>query len=69
MANNRLYIRDKESGEIFLLAKSTGNGWYFCQDAERLDGFFGMKDMGASFGDGYENTTLELFAENDECPT
>jgi hypothetical protein len=28
MANNRLIIRDTETGEEFILAKSMGTGWY-----------------------------------------
>jgi len=68
MANNRLYLRDTESGEIFLLAKSMGTGWYFCQTDERVNSFFEMRDMGASYGDCYVKSTLELFAENDDCP-
>lgn len=27
MSNNRLYIKDTETGEKFLLAKGWGNGW------------------------------------------
>ncbi len=56
MANNRLFIMDTETGDIIMLAKSMGVGWYTRGGIEqRLDDFFdedGDRDQGASYGAG-----------------
>ena len=56
MANNRIFIVDTETGDIIMLAKSMGAGWYTRGGIEeRLDDFFdenGDRDQGASHGAG-----------------
>jgi hypothetical protein len=45
MANNRLYIVDRSTGEWVCIAKSMAGGWYALGDVlERLDKFFERKD-------------------------
>lgn len=69
MANNRLYIVDPESGEHFLLARSTTESWYVASDPEtfvaRLNEWFEMKDPKATFGSINGLTTLVLKTEGD----
>lgn len=69
MANNRLYLRDKRTGDLFLLAKSFGNGWalWNLEEPERLDRlqrWLEDHDGDASYHNCYgKPTALELLTE------
>lgn len=72
MANNRLYLYDRESNEAFMLAKSSGEGWYPAPRGElddlmgRLRQWFELRDYGASYGNCFNGfTTLQLMTERD----
>lgn len=78
MANNRLYIRDRESGRRFYLARTMGTRWLLACSAEELqswlDGFDRVGDTrhrGApadllALDDDAEHTTqLELFDDKE----
>ena len=64
MANNRLYIHDKKSGERHLLAKSFGCGWVLT-DPDSLSNF--LSDPGTDEHGAWQNlakpTDLELVTE------
>jgi hypothetical protein len=72
MANNRLFLYDPESHEAFMLAKSSGEGWYLALRYElddmlaRLDQWFELRDLGASYGNCVNRlTSLRLMTEGD----
>lgn len=79
MANNRLYILDKTSGDKFLLAKSFGEGWNLWWPGsinddqtelllERINIFtawINSHDLLASKGNCFYKTQLTFEAEND----
>lgn len=44
MANNRLWLVDKETGRRILLAKGWGSGWDAWANEGSLDGFFTPPD-------------------------
>ncbi len=76
MANNRLYILDTLTGEVFPLCKALGNGWYVGAHHENdgrdltrnLDEWMesdkdgNIRDLGSGLGD--EPTRLRLVDEN-----
>lgn len=72
MANNRLYILDRLTGEVFPLCKAMGNGWYVGVGAETLaerltewmesDAKGNVRDLAC--GIGGEPTRLCLVDEN-----
>ena len=65
MANNRLYIRDSETGDHILLAKSFGHGWDVRLEEESLGRWLQQRDIEASYGNtGDLPTKLELVTEN-----
>jgi hypothetical protein len=65
MANNRLYIVDRETGEQFYLAKSLGSGWYLGAtfDAEALDKWLGERGDWGCTVNGRAPTALTLVDE------
>jgi hypothetical protein len=73
MANNRLYLYDPDTHEAFLLAKTLASGWYVNyrragdgpEVGEDLDGWFELRDVGASYGSCAEPTRLRLCTEQD----
>jgi hypothetical protein len=66
MANNRLFIRNKTTGEYFCFLKSFGEGWEIRSSAEELERKIAELFDNASFGNGYDAATdLELVTEND----
>lgn len=62
MANNRLYIKDPETGSRMMIAKSAGSGWYVCHG--EIDEWFNLKDVEASYDMCPGKTTLVLESEN-----
>ena len=66
MANNRLFIRNRKTGEFTCFLKSFGGGWEIRNTAEQIE-----KDVAdllddASFGNCFGAATdLELVTEND----
>lgn len=64
MANNRLYIRDTETGEEIMLAKGYAGsvGWGMWAQAEQLREWLDEHDFDASVGHGA--TRLVLYDEN-----
>lgn len=64
MANNRLYIRDTETGEEIMLAKGYAGsvGWGLWAQAEQLREWLDEHDFDASVGLGA--TRLVLYDEN-----
>lgn len=64
MANNRLYIKDLETGERFLIAKSWGDGWICWHHLEMLTEWFGGRDGKASYGNT-SNTKSNLMLETE----
>lgn len=77
MANNRLYIVDTETGDKFLLAKSSADGWYVytlnesgesdpTNFVQKLNEFLDLIDTAAAYDLTDGNTTLVLVAENDK---
>lgn len=66
MANNRLYLRDPETGEQMLLAKSFGLGWSVYPTVDELSAWLEGRDVAASYGNcASQGTRLQLVAEND----
>lgn len=66
MANNRLFIRNRTTGEFCTFLKSFGNGWEIRETADVIEGR--VRDLldDASFGNCFGAATeLELVAEND----
>ncbi len=66
MANNRLWIKNTETGEKLLLAKSFGHGWKLWDDAKGLAEWLDTADFGASFGNCSAPSVLVLVTENEE---
>lgn len=63
MANNRLYIRDKATGDLFYLARSNAPaGWRLVCRPEDFDQWAAGRDLVAVEGDG--TTQLDL---TDDC--
>ena len=66
MANNRLFIRNRKTGEFTCFLKSFGGGWEIRKTAEQIE-----KDVAELLDDAsFDNcvgaaTDLELVAEND----
>lgn len=78
MANNRLYIVDRTTGDAFLLAKSFGVGWQVWGGEravgeagvpleERLEAWLDGRDMEAAYGTPSRETVLALACEQDEA--
>ena len=66
MANNRLYLRNRKTGDFFTIAKSFGNGWKIVVTFLDLQRWIDSLSDDASFGDGLDVATdLELVAESD----
>jgi hypothetical protein len=72
MANNRLFLYDPEANEAFMLAKSSGEGWYVWSRHElddvmgRLERWCERRDVGASYGNCLNGlTVLRLMTEGD----
>ena len=70
MANNRLYIYDRETGDKFCLCKTMGAGWYpFEPDGQplgpRLWEWIRDRDQNASGFKDDGKTQLFLVTEND----
>lgn len=63
MANNRLYLRDTETGEEILLAKgyAGSGGWSLRKEVEKLEDWLDQHDFDASLGG---NTRLVVYDEN-----
>lgn len=63
MANNRLYLRDSETGEEILLAKgyAGSGGWTLRRDVQKLEEWLDEHDFDSSLG-GY--TGLVVYDEN-----
>lgn len=73
MANNRLLIEDSETGERFVLAKSTGNGWWVWygeslgERIRALNQWLELRDVHASYGNtGDGPSKLRLVTENED---
>ena len=66
MANNRLFIRNRRTGEFTCFMKSFGGGWEIRKTAEQIEkGVVALFDH-ASFGNCFGAATdLELVAESD----
>ena len=64
MANNRLYIKDTETGESILVAKSFGDGWDWRAEREELTNWLINRDW-AGQDVGAELTALKLITEYD----
>lgn len=64
MANNRLYIVDTDTGDVFMLCKSYGAGWDVCNNemGEEFDMWLKGRDEKAQAGGDY--TKLKLVTEN-----
>jgi hypothetical protein len=61
MANNRLYIRDKATGELFFLAKSNApRGWQLACKREEIQAWLDGRDLAAVDADLDTFTRLEL---------
>lgn len=70
MANNRLYLKDTETGEQILVAKSFGDGWTWRASANELIQWLRERDMGASYGiTDDQPTRLKLETENEQWAT
>jgi hypothetical protein len=66
MANNRLFIRNRKTGEYTGFLKSFGEGWEIRKTAEQIEKDVAALFDDASFGNCFGATTdLELVAEND----
>jgi hypothetical protein len=66
MANNRLFIRNRKTGEYTGFLKSFGDGWEIRKTAEQIE--HDVKELwdDGSFGNCYDAATdLELVTEND----
>jgi hypothetical protein len=66
MANNRLFIRNRKTGEYTCLLKSFGDRWEIRKTAEEIES--DVRDLwdDSSYGNCYEAATdLELVTEND----
>lgn len=72
MANNRLYIKHKETGEEFMLAKCLASGWYLNAETDeerlafvnRLEKF--LEEADTTGGYGGTTSDLVIITENDE---
>ena len=66
MANNRLFIRNRKTGECTCFLKSFGAGWEIRKTAEQIEKDVAELFDHASFGDCFNAATdLELVTEND----
>jgi hypothetical protein len=66
MANNRLFIRNRKTGEYTGFLKSFGEGWEIRKTAEQIEKDVANLFDDASFGNCYGAATdLELVTEND----
>jgi hypothetical protein len=66
MANNRLYIRDTQTGEKLLLAKSFGNGWALWESSvDKFEEWCASRDVQASYTNTGGPTMLELITEGE----
>jgi len=66
MANNRLFIRNRRTGEFTCLMKSFGGGWEIRKTAEQIEKDVSELLDDASFSNCFGAATdLELVAEND----
>jgi hypothetical protein len=66
MANNRLFIRNRKTGEFTSFLKSFGDGWEIRKTAEQIE--IDIKELwdDGAYGNCYDAVTdLELVAEND----
>jgi hypothetical protein len=66
MANNRLFIRNRKTGEFTSFLKSFGDGWEIRKTAEQIEA--DVKELwdDGSYGNCYGAATdLELVTEND----
>lgn len=65
MANNRLWLEDRKTGDRMLLAKSFGNGWLMYAEPERFQDFCNNRDIACSYCD-QGPTTFRLVTETDD---
>lgn len=66
MANNRLFVRNRKTGEFTGFLKSFGAGWEIRKTAEQIQKDVAELFDDASFGNCYGAATdLELVTEND----
>jgi len=66
MANNRLFIRNRKTGEYAYFLKSFGGGWEIRKTAEQIEKDIAELFDNASFGNCFGAATdLELVAETD----
>jgi hypothetical protein len=66
MANNRLYIRNRTTGEFCMFMKSFGEGWQIRTTAWEIERRVAELWDDASFGNCFDAATdLELVTEND----
>jgi hypothetical protein len=63
MANNRLFIRNRKTGEFTGFLKSFGNGWEIRKTAEQIEA--DVKELFDDGAYGAATTYLELVTEND----
>ena len=64
MANNRLYLHDKKTGDQIMLAKSFGAGWRLEKTAEEIQNWLDGQDENSAYGVSNKSTALKLFTEN-----
>lgn len=70
MANNRLYLIDKETNEAVLLAKSFGSGWNLWPKEQELQDFLNSREGSDAWGNTDKSNNLFLITENcDEYDT
>ena len=66
MANNRLYLYDKNTNESIMLAKGLGGGWYTIDGFEEaLNEWFNRNDLDGSYGNK-SSLVLLTEAEHDD---
>ena len=66
MPNNRLYLRDTETGKELLLAKGWSSGWQVFGDVRtRLEEFLSDKDLASAMG-VKNKCRLRIVTENDD---